>query len=563
MQKSHASVAASFLIALGYLLTLSDLWALGLLIIFSTSFLAGAFRGDSSATALRRLAFLGIIVLLAISTAWCSAYQAVVDFVVSLEYPEGVALYLLPNLSLMASWMPQSSSIYLGVAVALNACLLLSAVLIAVPEARTALRLDKLLHSFRPSTKMSAKLLSALFAAFSLACIALTLCILLNSSTKLLLFAKALVFPMRYASVAIPFLAIPLVLLIPSATSYIDNLLSEEVFRMKSFGIKCYHLFLIATIFAFLLINYSIAPPEDPCLCMYDDRLYHSIWLLMREGKSFYEAWAVHFPTNPVAHMHLSLVYFMWLCCSSVTCVKMEYFLVCSPAIAASFFLIRRITGSSFFGALSALYTLSFFSIRISWFMPEQWAASPAILGFAMLPLGRFFESAALLTLAFFFKETLVPALLVAALVYSAPLLVWRREWLKSRLWRELSFLIFLGFVVAFVLVNHGVYLCAERTKHFLEWFAPHVFIHEISWFMFPIGLINFLLALAGLAYAVRRSPHSLTALYLLIATLFTHILFIIYIGGLSTEASARHVIVAPLIEFVTAPLAFWCLAED
>lgn len=551
---------------LGYALVLSSFWYVGLLILFSLAIANSLFyTSEKTLTdAVEKIVLLSIVVLLMISLLWCPFYQSVVSWVMSLGYEEGVAYYLLPNLSLLTQLFPTPAAVflyYVGVAVL---CLAMLLVVLSIIDAESVLFLRALLSRVRLVTtyRKLTTVFCIFLALFSAAFVAITLFVLLGGEVEDFVFFVCLAHGLRFASIWIPFVVIPLLVWRPSLLGEFSKLLEEVVFRLGRYEVRCYHFLILFVLSGFLLINYTLAAPNDPHIGMCDDRIYHSIWVSMKSGDSFYEAWKKEFPPDPRPYMHYSIAYFMWLCCERVECVKLEYFLLSSLAISASFYLMRHVSSSAFLGALSMLYLTSFFSIRIFWFMLEPWAASPAVLGMAFLPYGYYLASSIFFTISFFFKETMLPPLLIAAGFFPFIRVYKAKKNPPQVLSKELFFPACLFLVGAFILTHPATYLCKDRMMHLMDRFAPYLFIHQLACFMFPIGLVNFLLAMLGLVEALRKTRHRLVIAYLLLTAIATHILNIVYTGGLCSLSSARHSEAAVLIEFLAAPLGICVYAE-
>ena len=90
----------------------------------------------------------------------------------------------------------------------------------------------------------------------------------------------------------------------------------------------------------------------------------------------------------------------------------------------------------------------------------------------------------------------------------------------------------------------------------FLHVFRPHHFIRQIAWFMYPIGLVNFLLAFPGMLSVRDRRLKML----LFLVVVVTHLLFLTY--NQPSEGAARNAMAAIAVEYLMAPLGIGALAE-
>ncbi len=547
---------------------MTNLWFVGVIILFVLAALTSSSRKakvEAVASITKKSVQLLVIILLAASTLWCPLYQSIVDAVECLGYQSKIAFFMLPNLSLLPrysllSWI---YSFYQLLVIVINGAMLLVALSIIDDEFRSSIRKFgqrlSLNLNRRAAIRIACILLFILSAIFYL----LTLRVLLEGTYEGFEPFIYIAHLIRYSSVGIPYVIIPLIVVKPDLVKKLSLALETEVVEQNDFRIKCYHFLIVFVITSFLLVSYTVVEPRDPNIVMFDDKTYHGVWMYIKEGVDFYKAWEKSFFPDPIPHVHYSLAFVIWMVCKRVECVKFELFLLCSLAFISTFYAIRRITGSAFLGALSMFYVFSFFSIKIFWFMLEPWAAPPAILGIAFLSYGQYLLSSIMLTLSFFFKETMLPLLLVASVFYPFLRIYWEeRLQLSKKFYSEYCFPLCLLLTAVFILMHSATYFSEQRAAYFFDMFAPHLFIHQISCFMFPIGLVNFLLAILGLVTALRSDAHRATVAFLLLAVVFTHFLFIVCTGGCSLS-SARHAEAAPLIEFMTAPLGLRVFAED
>ena len=545
----------AILVVVGYVLLFTSFWLIGL---FALMFLVLACSRSYSSLVWRLFAIV-VVSLMAVSTVWCPMYEFIDSWVVSMGYSEGVTLYLLPNLGVLLQMLGSvlgfglSRVIYWVLVVGLNSALLFAAEVIVYPEQSRVL--ERLWQScFFPKHTLFSKGIGLAFLGLSLVEVATAYAILsLGVCEELRLFA--LIFhPLRVVSVAAPFVVIPLLLAKPELLKWLHMVLEEPVFVIRKKSVRCYHLFFVFLVASFLLLNYSILAPDEVEFCSVDDFLYYRIWRGVLRGESFYELWKRAYPINTEAYMHLTLIFPMWFLCDSVRCVKLEYFLVCSLGLLGAFYFIKRVSRNAFLAALSSLYMLGFFTTRVFWFMLDYWSVPPMVLGLAFLAYGWYVVSSTLMVVAFFMKETTLPVLAGAMFFFSlAPL---AKNFLSCRRFEEKDFAFLLGFAVAFsfAAITHSFWLRVEGLM--LCVFLPHHFIRQIAWFMYPIGLINFLLAIAGV---LSIEDEKLRAMLLLVVVA-THLLFLTY--NQPSEGAARNALAAIVVEYLTAPLGIEAIVK-
>ncbi len=538
-------------VALAYLLLLTPYWIFGLL---SLCFFAAIFAVNRVVFCWRLFAVV-VISLLAASTMWCPLYEGISFLVTSYGYSLGVAYYLLPNLGLLPKMLDElldqrsSTFLYWVLVVFANSILLVSMELVFFSGYRGGFK--RFLQKFSARTHVS-KILGLGFIVFSIASMGFVCAILLGEAYEVLRPILFLYYPLRISSVLAPFVCIPLFLAYPDLLKWLHEVLNKPFFSVGGGGIRCYHLFILFLVSSFLVLDFSITAPDDVEFCSVDDRLYYQVWRGVREGIGFYAVWKSAFPENTEACMHHSLTYSMWFLCDEVRCIKMEYFLVCSLGLLGAFFFAKRISQNAFLAALAALYMLSFFTTRVFWFMLDYWSAAPMVLAMAFLAHDMHVVSSALLVIAFFMKETTAPVLAAAALLYSLiPLAKSRRGVFDER---YAAYALGLIVVLSFAAITYAFWMRVQGM--FLHVFRPHHFIRQIAWFMYPIGLVNFLLAFPGMLSVRDRRLKML----LFLVVVATHLLFLTY--NQPSEGAARNAMAAIAVEYLMAPLGIGALAE-
>ena len=544
------------MIAFGYILLFTPFYTFGLLILFGLILYHYFLQKMTVYSLFRKFFLIYVLILLSIATILNNFYNEINNAIVSLGYTSDITYLFLPNLSSTGFLRLFPKELRILIIFFINLFLFSAIIFVFYPNRFISIRKVKwTIDAVKISIKREfMQILTTYLLVFSSICLVALTIIKLTSGLVLpsyITFLLKVVYYLRNTTVIIPYIVLPLLVLKPNIFRMFHQFLDETILSWKSTKLKLYHFVIILIISWFFYLNFAVTPVDNPNLCMFDDRLYHHIWVYMREGVNFYEAWKVFFPSNTEAYMHWSLLFYLWAVCKTVPCVKVEYFLLSTVAVVSSFYLTKKLTENSFIGVLSMLYIMCFYSRGFFWFMLDQWAAVPLLIGLMFLAYGKHSLSATFFVLAFFFKETTVIPLFVATLLYSIPSV--KRIALGDRSRESLertSYLIGFLLILVFMMIHSATYTGSEYAQKFLKIFAPHYFVHQLSWFMYPVGIINFSLAITGV-FLIKDDNRK--KLFLILAIISTHLLFFAY--NKPSEGSARNCVAAIVIEYILAPI--------
>jgi len=302
--------------------------------------------------------------------------------------------------------------------------------------------------------------------------------------------------------------------------------------------------FLIFTFFVWCLFH---APLNDPELRMMDDKARYNIWNLMRGGKGYYESFDTVWPGS--YWVWYPTMFFIWVLSSSVAEIKFLYFLFGTVAIVSTFLMVKKLSGNELLGILSALYFFDLFA-RTTWFMLENWALSTYTLGMTFFTYALSLFGVIFMFISYLIRgENMIFILAIGFLVF---LLLRRKketlEW-AGALALSLIIVAIHDFAAKRSLLFEVFLTSGTPESVFLVGFYPeHILLH-LTWFMFPIGLTNFLLAILG-CLTIKRIDLKL---------LFLSIIGILNVIFLTTPtfAAFRYIIGAIGLEYALAPLGW------
>lgn len=554
------TIAAIFV---SYFLLFTPFWAVSILMLFSLTLYRLLVQKAPVYLAFRTIFLVYVLILLAIATTPTYLYDEINKIITSFGYPSGVTLFFLPNIystNFLSCFQTELRGLIIAT---INLFLLTTLVYVVFPEvgiARITLLVANKVKNFCSTNLrvVARRLFIFSLIVLSICLISSTLIKIISGTLPIFLIAMLKVFyHLRCTTIVIPYVVLPMLIIKPNLAQSFHQFLENHLVSCKTLRLRCYHLTVFFVISWLFFLNFTMKPVNDPNLYMCDDRLYYSIWIRMKEGIGLYEAWKIVWPTVAESQIHWSILFYLWALCKTVFCIKIEYFLISSCSVIAAFYIARKISNNSFVGVLSALYILSFYTRGFFWFMMEHWSVAPLLLGLLFLVYRYYFLSTLFFTLAFFFKETSITPLFMAILIYSLPSVkaiadgVWSKE-----IFGKISYLIGFLFILVFMFIHSTTYV--GYTQLFFKRFAPHYFIHQISWFMYPIGVINFSLAIVG-SFLVREENN--LKLLLISAIIFTHLLFSLY--NPASEAAARSCVAAIAIEHVVAPLGLEVIVKN
>lgn len=301
-------------------------------------------------------------------------------------------------------------------------------------------------------------------------------------------------------------------------------------------------------IFTFFVWCFFHIPLNDPELRMMDDKGRYKIWNLMRSGKGYYESFDMVFPGS--YWVWYPTMFFVWALFSSVAEIKFLYFLFGTVAIISTFLMVKKLSGNKLLGVLSAFYFFDLFA-RTTWFMLENWSLSTYTAGMAF-----FTYSLSLLGVIFMFISYLIRGenmIFILAIGFLVFLLLRRKketlEW-AGALALSLIVVAIHDFAAKRALFFEVFLTSGTPESVFLVGFYPEHLLLHLTWFMFPIGLTNFLLAILG-CFTIKRIDLKL---------LFLSIILVLNIIFLTTPtfAAFRYIIGAIGLEYALAPLGWF-----
>ncbi len=560
-EQMHQQMLLFIVAAIGYILLLTTYWLIGFAIIFCLALSRFVHLRLSTPIIIKRVLVLVILILLAVASLPCSFYGEISEFVVESGYTVGVAFLLLPNLYyIFMGIFGEFSDI---VVYAINLLLFFALFSLLLHEEERCIGVRKLLkiHIMKVRrVKVSRNALRWLFLLFCMLPIFLMFLKLFYGTQGFWLFSVAdmLLRKLRITTVVIPYLVLPLVIIWPRILEVSDQFLKKELAYIGKRVVKCYHFMILFIILWFLFLDLTHVSLNDPNLCMTDDRHYFRIWTHMRSGASFYEAWARENPENTEAHIHWSAPFFIWALCKNVWCIKLEYFILGAVSLICSFFFAKKMTENYVIGILSMLYLLCFYSRGFFWFMLDHWATVPEMLGLVFMVFQQHVLSAIFLGMSFFFKESFITVIASTAAVFAlwAIYLHFVKRTKISLVEYGSYSLAFLA-VISFIAYHSATYAGPVFSKFFFGEIHLNFLLHHFCYYMYPIGLVNFLLAILGILSISDRKIQAV----LLAIIVVTHLSFLLIIHGCS-DVLARNAAPAVFVEFLLAPLGIATLSS-